>query len=561
MASLFSTDCEEAAPVCSIAALMLTMACVGCSPAGDPDVSLEAPDSAAEKGLAKYIEVRLDPDLSGLTANQRAMLPPLIDAARAMDEMFWAQAYGDREALLESLAGPAERRFAELNFGPWDRLSANVAFVEDAGAKPLGANFYPPDVRREELEAGGDAALRSPYTVVRRDGAGQLVARPYHEVFADPVGRAVGKLREAAMLADDPGLRNYLELRAEALASDDYRASDIAWMDMIDNTIEVIIGPIEVYEDQLLGAKASYEALILIKDREWSARLARYASLLPALQRTLPVADAYKAEEPGTDAELNAYDLVYAGGEANSGAKSIAVNLPNDEVVQLQKGTRRIQIKNGMRAKFDAILGPIAAELIAPDQRRHVTFDAFFANTMFHEVAHGLGIKNTLDGAGTVRQALAEHASWVEEGKADILGLHMLTELSGSGDLGDADLMDNYVTFFASIFRSIRFGATSAHGRANLARFNYLRDQQAFSFDADAGTYSVDFDRLREAMAGLSEKLLRLQGDGDYQATQEFWAQNGMIGAGLQAALDRLGARSIPVDIIYRQGPEVLGLD
>ena len=414
MASLSLADFEQATPVRVVAgALMLVLVGVGCVSARGPAELADEPASAAERGLAKYIEVRLEPDLSGLSANQRAMLPLLIDAARAMDEIFWIQAHGSRAELFESLATAAERRFAELNFGPWDRLDANAPFVGGAGAKPLGANFYPPDVRRQELEAGGDAALQSPYTLVRRDEAGQLVGKPYHEVFADPVGRAVGKLREAATLADDAGLRNYLELRADALSNDNYRASDIAWMDMTDNTIEVVIGPIETYEDQLLATKTAYEALIFIKDQEWSARLARYASLLPSLQRTLPVADAYKAEEPGTDAELNAYDLVYAGGQANAGAKSIAVNLPNDEVVQLEKGTRRIQIKNSMRAKFDAILVPIAAELISPHQRRHVTFDAFFANTMFHEVAHGLGIKNTIDGARTVRQALAEHASWV----------------------------------------------------------------------------------------------------------------------------------------------------
>ncbi len=542
-------------------ALMVTLASGACAPADGPAELADAPTSAAELGLAKYIEVSLEPDLSGLSDNQRAILRLLIDAAQAVDEIFWMQAYGDRAELLESLDTPAERRFAEANFGPWDRLDANTSFVDGVGAKPAGANLYPADITREEIEAAGDAELRALYTVVRRDDAGGLIAKPYHEVFADPVGRVAGKLREAAALADDPGLKNYLELRADALLNDDYRASDLAWMDMTGNTIEVVIGPIEVYEDQFLGAKAAFEALIFIKDREWSDRLARYASLLPSLQRTLPVPDAYKAEEPGSDAQLNAYDLVYAGGDANAGAKSIAVNLPNDEVVQLQKGTRRIQIKNGMRAKFDAILVPIAAELISAEQRGHVTFDAFFANTMFHEVAHGLGIKNTIDGGGTVRLALAEHASWVEEGKADILGLHMLNELSASGDLGDADLMDNYVTFFASIFRSIRFGLTSAHGRANLARFNYFRDQQAFVFDEATGTYSIDFDRAQEAVAGLSEKLLRLQGDGDYDGTAAYWSEAGVIGPGLQAALDRLGERSIPVDIIYRQGLEVLGLD
>jgi hypothetical protein len=359
-------------------------------------------------------------------------------------------------------------------------------------------------------------------------------------------------------VTETPSLKHYLNLRADALLSDDYQASDFAWMDMKDNTIEVIIGPIETYEDQFLGAKASYEALVLIKDQEWSARLARYATLLPSLQKTLPVADEYKAEVPGTEAELNAYDLVFAAGAGNEGAKSIAVNLPNDEQVQLAKGTRRLQIKNAMRAKFDAILGPIAAQLIVPEQRAHVTFEAFFANTMFHEVAHGLGIKNTLNDRGTVRQALQDHASWVEEGKADILGLHMLTELHDADELGDADLMDNYVTFVASIFRSVRFGTTSAHGRANLVRFSYFMEQGAIQRDA-TGLYSIDFEAMQSAMRGLAERLLTMQGDGDRDGVQMFWDQWGVVGPDLQEALDRLSAREIPVDIVYRQGLDVLG--
>ncbi len=543
------------------ALLLLTLTAISCSPASDRAQPATNSTSAAERGLAKYTEVSLAPDLSMLSDDQRQILRLLIDAARAIDEIYWIEAYGDRASLIEALEDPAERRFAELNTGPWDRLDGNAPFVEGVGAKPPGANFYPADITREEIDAADDPAVRSLYTLVRRDAEGSLTTVPYHRAFATQTAEVAGKLRQAATLAEDPGLRNYLELRAAALLDDDYQASDVAWMEMTDNTIEVVIGPIEVYEDQLLGAKASHEALIFIKDQEWSARLARYATLLPSLQRTLPVPDAYKAEEPGTEAELNAYDLVFAGGEANTGSKSIAVNLPNDEQVQLQKGTRRLQIKNAMRAKFDGILAPIAAELIAPEQRGHVTFDAFFANTMFHEVAHGLGIKNTIDGSGTVRQALAEHASWVEEGKADILGLHMLTQLHASGDLDDVDLMDNYVTFFASIFRSVRFGPTSAHGRANLARFNYFRDQQAFSFDVSNGTYSIDSARVQEAIVGLSAKLLRLQGDGDYDATAAFWSTAGVVGPGLQAALDRLAEQSIPVDITYRQGLEVLGLD
>jgi hypothetical protein len=369
---------------------------------------------------------------------------------------------------------------------------------------------------------------------------------------------SAAKLREAADLAEDPGLRRYLTERARALVTDDYQPSDLAWMDMKDNRLDIVIGAIETYEDQLYGYKASYEAYVLVKDLAWSERLARFAAFLPALQRGLPVPETYKRETPGSDADLNAYDVVYYAGDANSGSKTIAINLPNDEEVQLAKGTRRLQLKNAMRAKFDRILVPIAGELIADDQRRHITFDAFFENTMFHEVAHGLGIKNTVNDRGTVRQALKEHASPIEEGKADILGLYMVTWLRDNGHLTDGELMDNYTTFLAGIFRSVRFGATSAHGRANMARFHFFREAGAFSYDAATGTYRVDMDAMRTAMADLSRLLLTLQGDGDYEGAGQFLAERGVVGPELQAELDRLAEADIPVDIVFEQGMSVL---
>jgi len=332
-------------------------------------------------------------------------------------------------------------------------------------------------------------------------------------------------------------------------------------MDVKDNEIDLIIGPIETYEDQLFGFKAGYEAYVLIKDLDWSARLARFSTFLPELQQGLPVPDEYKQESPGSDSDLNAYDVIYYAGHSNSGGKTIAVNLPNDEAVQLQKGTRRSQLKNAMRAKFDKILEPIADTLIDDAQREHVSFDAFFAKTMFHEVAHGLGIKNTVDGSNTVRQALREYASSMEEGKADILGLYMINELHKADELGDVDLRDYYVTFMAGIFRSIRFGATEAHGKANMVRFNFFADHGAFVRDAESGKYRVDFDNMEAATTALSQQLLILQGDGDYEGVAELTNTKGVIKAQLQADLDRLSQANIPVDITFNQGVHVLDLE
>ena len=557
---------------CAAAALGALAACAPATvqaPAGGAPTTVvsAAPAASADSidlKLARYTSVRLTTDLP-LSARERQMIPLLIQAAQEMDALFRMQAYGNVDSLLASIADPRVRRYAEINYGPWDRLAGNAPFVPGTGPKAQGANLYPADMTKEEFDAqvaaGGARAdsLKSLYTLVRRGPGGRLAAVPYHQAFAPSLQRAAALLRQAAALADDPGLRRYLELRAEALVTDNYQPSDFAWLDMKTNPLDIVIGPIETYEDQLFGYKASYEAYVLIKDQEWSRRLSRYAALLPALQTGLPVPDAYKRETPGIDSELNAYDVVYYAGEANAGSKTIAINLPNDEQVQLQKGTRRLQLRNAMRAKFDRILVPLAGVLIAPDQRRHVTFDAFFGNTMFHEVAHGLGIKNTINGRGTVREALREQASALEEGKADVLGLYMQVQLQEMGEL-QGDVMDSYVTFLASIFRSVRFGASSAHGLANIARFNYFKERGAFTRDAATGTYRVDPVRMRAAMDALSEQILRFQGDGDYAGVQAFMARYGRVDPELQRDLDRLAGAGIPVDVVFEQGTSVLGL-
>jgi Peptidase family M49 len=507
-----------------------------------------------------YAPVTLRADLSPLSEKQREMLGLFIDASAIMDELFWRQAYpGERKALLDGLKDPATRRFAEINYGPWDRLAGNAPFVPGVGAKPPGAGFYPLDITKDEFERANLPASRSEYTVLTRDAKGALAVVPYSRYYRPELERAADLVGRAAALAEDPGLRRYLELRAKALLSDDYRPSDMAWLDMKDNRLDLVIGPIETYEDRLFGYKAAFEAYVLVKDMEWSRRLARYVTMLPALQKGLPVPEAYKAEMPGTDSDLNAYDVVYYAGDCNSGSKTIAVNLPNDEQVQLEKGTRRLQLKNAMRAKFDNIMVPIAAELIAPGQRQHVTFDAFFANTMFHEVAHGLGIKNTVNGKGTVRDALKELGSGIEEGKADVLGLYMVTKLHEQGELGGA-LEDYYVTFLAGIIRSVRFGAASAHGQANMVRFNFFADRGAFARDQD-GYYRVDMPKMRRAVDELSGVLLKLQGDGDYAGVEALTKELGVIRPQLKADLDRLAGREIPVDVVFTQGKAVLGLD
>ncbi|MBY6191330.1 Zn-dependent hydrolase [Microbulbifer agarilyticus] len=577
-------------PVLFAASALALVLATGCS-SGDKSSTTSKPDAPAETtaqqavdpaqqavepatgpqagGIAEgvdparfniYAPVELNADLSALSDNQRQLIGKLIDASKIMDQLFWLQSYGPAQELLSGIDDSAARKFAEINYGPWDRLNDNKPFIAGYGDKPLGAEFYPEDMTKQEFDAWQQPGKDGLYSLVRRDESGNLTLIPYHEAYKAELEKAAVLLREAAALAEDAEFAGYLKLRADALLDDQFRESDMAWMDLKKNRIDVVIGPIENYEDQLFAYRTAYSSYVLLKDMQWSEKLAKFAAFLPELQRGLPVDDKYKSETPGTDSDLNAYDVLYYAGDSNAGSKTIAINLPNDEEVQLKKGTRRLQLKNAMRAKFDQILIPIGGVLIAEDQRKHITFDAFFANTMFHEVAHGLGIKKTVTDGANVRQALKETSSALEEGKADILGLYMITELHGKGELEDGELMDNYVTFLAGIFRSVRFGAASAHGKANMMRFNFFKQEGAFTRDEATGLYSVDFEKMQDAMAKLSNLILTIQGDGDYEKSKALLEEMGVVGVELQSDLDRLKAANIPVDVTFIQGKEILGI-
>ena len=511
------------------------------------------------KRIKDFAEVKLTADLSKLSVNQKKMIPILIEVSRIMDDLFWQQAYGDKEELLKSIDSEAARKYALINYGPWERLNNNNPFIEGVGEKPAGAGFYPADMTKEEFKSFAADDKTSLYTIIKRNDDGDLVSVPYHVAYKDKLGRASELLLQAADLAEDQGFKNYLKLRAEAFLTDNYFESDMAWMDMKTNKIDFVVGPVETYEDQLFGYKAAFEAYILIKDMEWSRKLDRYSSFLPQLQKELPVDDKYKSEAPGSSSDLNVYDAIYYAGDCNAGAKTIAINLPNDEQVQLIKGSRKLQLKNSMKAKFDMIVVPIAKELIVEDQQKHITFDAFFANTMFHEAGHGLGIKNTINSKATVREALKENYTAMEEGKADILSLFLINKLHEMGEI-ENDLIDNYTTFLAGIFRSIRFGAASAHGTANLIRFNYFKEKGAF-YRNEEGKYGVNFDELQKAVDSLSALIITIQGDGDYDKAKEIISKYGIIDDDLKTALMKVEQSDIPVDIVFQQGLDVLGLE
>jgi hypothetical protein len=544
----------------SLFALAILVSLVACQqPKKEAEVSEQHKSNFDQSLLNQYTTVTLTADLSQLTEKEKQMIPLLINVGKIIDGMYWYETYGKRDSLLAAIQDENAKKYVAINYGPWDRLRGDTAFIDGVGVKPAGANFYPMDMTKQEFEAADLPDKKSQYTFLRRDQSGKLITVPYHVQFATQVAEIAALLKQAAGLTDNSELKKYLNLRAEAFLTDEYYTSDIAWMDMKTNPIDIITGPIETYEDGLFGYKASHETYILIKDKEWSKRLERYIAMLPSLQQGLPVSEKYKKEKPGSESQLAAYDVVYYAGDANAGGKTIAVNLPNDEKVQLEKGTRRSQLKNAMQAKFDKILVPIANELIDSSQRQYINFDAFFATTMFHEVAHGLGIKNTINGKGTVRDALKENASALEEGKADILGLYMITKLHEQGEL-KADLKEYYTTFIASVFRSVRFGAADAHGVANMIRFTFFKEMGAFERDAKTQTYKINFDKMKTAMDALSAKILMLQGDGDYDGVSKLVNDMAVIKPELQADLNRLQAKGIPVDIIFEQGASVLGL-
>ncbi|MFO7669951.1 MAG: Zn-dependent hydrolase [Bacteroidales bacterium] len=523
-------------------------------------VTLEQFDRMISRKNSEFAGVDLTADISNLSDPQKEMLRLLFRVAGIMEDLYWEQVFPDRDAVLESIVNDEVARFFRINYGPWERLNGNLPFLPDYGAKPAGSGFYPADMTKAEFESIENPAKSSLYTIIRRNGEGTLQVIPYHEMWAEQVKEAADLLTQASELAGDNGFKKYLKLRAEALLTDDYLASDLAWMEMKHNEIDFVVGPIENYEDALFNYKAAYESFILIKDKEWSDKLESISSILPNMQKSLPVPPEYKKEVPGSDSDLGAYDVVYYAGDCNAGSKTIAINLPNDERVQASKGSRKLQLKNSIRAKFEEILVPISNVLIAEEQREFVTFDAFFENTMFHEVAHGLGINQTINGKGTVRSALKEQYSALEEGKADILGLFLITQMAENGMLGEKELMDNYVTFMASIFRSIRFGVASSHGKANMVRFYYFQESGAFSRDEINGTYKIDFEKMQSAMNNLAELILTIQGDGNYDLAKRLVDESGFIREELQADLDRLQKLSIPVDIVFNQGPDRLGL-
>ena len=494
------------------------------------------------------VEVK-SPLYDALSENDRKIVSIFREVADIMDGLFWKQTFGDK-SLIDALPEGPEKAYALINYGAWDHLDSNAPFIDGYGDKPLGCQYYPQDMTAEEFAAFDDPDKLSLYTVIRRDENGALKTVWYRDEYKEEIDRACALLEQAIELTENEGMRNYLIERVKAFRTDDYLASDLAWMDMKDCNMDFVVGPIENYDDHLYEAKAAYEAFILLKDEKRSANLAKYVGLLPVLQKALPCAPEYKTFVPGTSSDLNVYDAIYYAGDCNAGSKTIAINLPNDERVHAAKGTRRLQLYNSMMAKFDKIMMPIGEVLMTPEQLQYLSADAFFWNVTFHEVAHGLGVKQTINGKGSVDAAMGSEKTTWEEAKADILGLFMVSRLIDMGEITDITKEQSVATFIAGIVRSVRFGFASSHGKANMMCFNYMEQNGAFSRNSD-GLYVINFEKAAEVIDSWAELILRTQATGDYEFAHAYAAEHADITDALAADIAKVNEAGIPRDIRF----------
>jgi hypothetical protein len=520
------------------------------------------PDAAdIQARLSRYVTVEIAPDLSGLSGKEKEVLKLLVEAGKAADEVFWKQTSPDAVALREKLAksdNPNDKLFYEflsLNYGPYDRLDGNKPFyIRDT--KPLGAGFYPADLTREEFEnfvkkhPDKKDALTSAYTVVQWEKGDKLETVPYSKAYGEENKKIYDLLKKAASLSDNPSFKAYLNAKADDLMKDDYYNSDTLWLKVKDSKLDIVIGPTEVYEDELFNYKAAYEAFVLVKDEEASKALEIYNEHRTNLEGRLPVPENYKKEYAGLTSPLAVSQVVFVGGDSNSGPKTVAFNLPNDEKVREETGSKKVLLKNVLEAKFNKILVPIADILLDPNLKKYISADAFSTNVLMHEYSHAFGLNYTIkDPTLTVKKALGHQSSAIEECKADVVGLYNQSYFAGKGLINDQKLKEYYSTFVASIFRSIRFGATDAHGVANFIQFNFLQEKGAITFDKKIGKYRVDFDKVGTGIKDLAQIILTIQGDGDSAAADNLIKKYGVMTPELQANLDLL--TNLPVDVIF----------
>ena len=509
------------------------------------------PHSLFDREVSRYVVVDIPtPSLKGISDNGKEVLNLYRFAADEVNAIYWEQYFGDRASLLDGITDPVQKTYAEINYGPWDRTNGK-SFVDGYEDRLPGASFYPADMTREEFDAWDNPDKLSPYTMIRRAEDGSLKAVWYHDAFKEHIDKIVNYLTAAADITIKPSVKKYLLSKAQALQTDKYYDSGIAWLEMDDSKMDLVIGPNENVDDQLLGIKRSYEAFVLLKNEARTKELMQFVSRIGEFQQELPCAAVYKTFQPGTGSNIFSCDALYYAGKANAGIKVIALNLPFDADVQRDKGTRTILLDNVIRAKFNNILKPAGDILLSWEDAEHLVAEAFYWNVVFREVAHGLGVKETVNGKGSVEEALGNKASTFEEIKANAAGVLMVCKLQRHFDIkGLFARKDALATFFTSLVRSGRFGEGASLGRANLIIYNYLCEAGAFKRHP-SGQYSIDYDRMENALSDLTSLVLEIQATGNYDYASEFEEKYSKPSADFEADIINLRLEHVPMDVRF----------
>ena len=503
------------------------------------------------KNVNDYAVVTIPaPDLSGITDNGKEVLNLYRFAADEVDAIYWEQYFGDRTPLFDGIDDSWQEEYAKINYGPWDRIDGK-SFVEGYGDRLPGAGFYPADMTKAEFDAWDNPDKLSPYTMIRRAEDGSLKAEWYHDAYKEHISKIANYLTAAADITIKPSVKKYLLSKAQALQTDDYYQSSIDWLDMDDSKMDLVIGPNENADDQLFGIKRSYEAFVLLKNEARTAELMQFASRIGEFQQDLPGDPEYKVFQPGAASNIFSCDALYYAGKANAGIKVIALNLPFDPDVQRDKGTRTILLDNVIRAKFNSIVAPAGEILLSTEDASHLLSEAFYWNIVFREVAHGLGVKETVNCKGTVEEALGNTASTFEEIKANVAGVLLVCKLQSHFTLRQIfTRKEALATFFTSLVRSARFGEGASLGRANTIIYNYLSEAGAFQ-RLLPGKYTLDYDKMESALSDLTALVLKIQATGDYAAATEFESKYSKRNADLESDMANLRPDLVPVDIRF----------
>ena len=516
-------------------------------------------EKTIKEKISQWKEIELTTDLSSLNDNEKEMIRMFLQISDIVDNIFWKQAfYGDKDEFLNSISDADTQLYAKINYGPWDRLVGRESFIKGYDRKPLGANFYPQDIKYLPFISYQSEGKLSAYTLIHRDDNGDLYVEPYSKAYTEELNEISVLLRKAAELTNNQSFKDYLTLKADALVSNKYYDSEVAWLSVKDNKINFLVGPVETYEDNFLQIKAAFESYILIKDSVLSKKIQHYAELVDEFQQCIPCDESYKKEQKAINAEFGVYDIINYAGYANAGGKNISINRPYDLQVLKEYGSKKLQFKNVMEAKFDNILSPIANIMIDSSQASLINADIFFESNVLYEIAEQLGFHKTLSGK-KIKDELKDYYTIIEKTRSDIVRLFLVPELYKAGQISEDDIEKHYITYVSNLFRIVRLGDAEAQAKADMIIFNFLQDNKAITRNAE-GMYVVDVTNMNKFVIELTTLIHSIEENGDYAKAKELVTNNGFIKDELKGDLNKIQEAGIPIDIRFKQGASVLGL-